>query len=79
MSTSTAKNSRPENVSLTDVNNTLQSYLGAYYVNDFFYQDRNWQVNVQADPRFRMKVEDIGDWRSATPRATACRWRRSFT
>ena len=47
-------------VSLSDVNNTLQAYLGAYYVNDFFFQDRNWQVNVQADPRYRMKVEDIG-------------------
>ena len=51
---------KAQSVSLTDVNNTLQAYLGAYYVNDFFFQDRNWQVNVQADPRYRMKVEDIG-------------------
>jgi multidrug efflux pump len=47
-------------VSLDDVNNTLQSYLGSYYVNDFTFQNRNWQVNVQADPKYRMRVEDIG-------------------
>jgi len=47
-------------VSLDDVNNTLQSYLGSYYVNDFTYQNRSWQVNVQADPKYRMRVEDIG-------------------
>jgi multidrug efflux pump len=47
-------------VSLDDVNNTLQAYLGSFYVNDFTFQNRNWQVNVQADPSFRMRVEDIG-------------------
>jgi len=47
-------------VSLEDVNNTLQSYLGSYYVNDFTFQNRNWQVNIQADPKYRMRVEDIG-------------------
>ena len=47
-------------VSLDDVNNTLQSYLGSYYVNDFTFQNRNWQVNIQADPKYRMRVEDIG-------------------
>ena len=47
-------------VSLSDVNNTLQAYLGSYYVNDFTFQNRNWQVNVQADPKYRMRVEDIG-------------------
>lgn len=48
------------NVSLDDVNLTLQAYLGSYYVNDFTFQNRNWQVNVQAAPRFRQRVEDIG-------------------
>ncbi len=38
----------------------MQAYLGSFYVNDFFFQDRNWQVNIQADPRYRMRVEDIG-------------------
>jgi multidrug efflux pump len=30
-------------------------------VNDFFFQNRNWQVNLQAAPSYRMKIEDIGD------------------
>ena len=38
----------------------LQTYLGSAYVNDFSFQNRNWQVNVQADPRYRMRAEDIG-------------------
>ena len=51
---------KAQSVSLDDINTTLQAYLGSYYVNDFFFQDRNWQVNIQADPRYRMRVEDIG-------------------
>ncbi|MCK6480309.1 MAG: efflux RND transporter permease subunit [Planctomycetes bacterium] len=47
-------------VSLNDVNQTLQTYLGSFYVNDFTFQNRNWQVNLQADPAFRLRVEDIG-------------------
>ena len=46
---------KAQSVSLDDVNNTLQSYLGSYYVNDFTFQNRNWQVNVQADPKYRMR------------------------
>jgi multidrug efflux pump len=45
---------------LDDVHRTLQACLGAFYVNDFSFQNRNWQVNVQADPAFRTRVEDIG-------------------
>ena len=51
---------KAQSVSLDDVNNTLQAYLGSYYVNDFTFQNRNWQVNIQADPKYRMRVEDIG-------------------
>jgi multidrug efflux pump len=47
-------------VSLNDVNNVLQSYLGSFYVNDFTFQNRSWQVNIQAAPQYRMRVEDIG-------------------
>ncbi|MBI1346571.1 multidrug efflux RND transporter permease subunit [bacterium] len=47
-------------VPLQEIYTTLQAYLGAAYVNDFTFQNRSWQVNVQADPRFRMHVEDIG-------------------
>jgi multidrug efflux pump len=51
---------RSEKVSLDDLNKTLQASLGSFYVNDFLFQNRNWQVNVQADPKSRLKVEDIG-------------------
>jgi multidrug efflux pump len=47
-------------VNLNDVFNTLQVYLGSAYVNDFTRFGRNWQVNVQADSRFRVRPEDIG-------------------
>ena len=51
---------KSQKVSLNDVNLTLQAYLGGLYVNDVTLFNRNWQVNVQADARFRMRVEDIG-------------------
>ncbi len=43
-----------------DVFNALQVYLGSYYVNNFNEFGRTWQVNIQADPKFRSKVSDIG-------------------
>jgi multidrug efflux pump len=52
---------KAQHVSLDEVHQTLQTYLGSSYVNDFFYEGRNWQVNVQAAPRYRLKIEDIGD------------------
>jgi multidrug efflux pump len=51
---------RSQKVSLDELNRTLQASLGAFYVNDFLFQNRNWQVNVQSDPNSRLKVEDIG-------------------
>jgi multidrug efflux pump subunit AcrB len=47
-------------VSLDDVFDTLQVYLGSAYANDFTRFGRNWQVNVQADAAFRISPEDIG-------------------
>jgi multidrug efflux pump len=47
------------NVEISDVNNTLQTYLGSLYVNDFTFLNRNWQVNVQAEPGARTRTEDI--------------------
>ncbi len=46
-------------VSITEVFNTLQVYLGSLYVNDFNRFGRTWQVNVQAMPDFRSQIEDI--------------------
>jgi len=47
-------------VSLGDAFETLQTYLGSAYVNDFTRFGRNWQVNVQADSKFRLSAEQIG-------------------
>jgi multidrug efflux pump len=47
-------------VDLTQVFSTLQAYLGSAYINDFTRFNRNWQVNIQADARYRLQPEDIG-------------------
>ncbi|ODS51378.1 MAG: multidrug efflux RND transporter permease subunit [Agrobacterium sp. SCN 61-19] len=47
-------------VSVTDVFQTLQIYLGSLYVNDFNAFGRTYSVRVQADAEFRAKPEDIG-------------------
>jgi hydrophobe/amphiphile efflux-1 (HAE1) family protein len=46
-------------VLVNDVFNTLQVYLGSFYVNNFNQFGRTWQVNIQADQRFRDRVRDI--------------------
>jgi multidrug efflux pump len=52
---------KSQQIKLQDIDATLQAYLGSFYVNDFFFQNRNWQVNLQAAPAYRMKIEDIGN------------------
>jgi multidrug efflux pump subunit AcrB len=37
----------------------LQVYVGSFYVNDFNRFGRTWQVNVQADARYRMRADDV--------------------
>jgi multidrug efflux pump len=50
---------RTMGVSLTDLFDTLQVYLGGYYVNDFNRFGRTWQVNLQADAPFRAHAATI--------------------
>jgi multidrug efflux pump len=47
-------------VSVSDVFQTLQIYLGSLYVNDFNAFGRTYSVRVQADAKFRARPEDIG-------------------
>ncbi|MQY52137.1 multidrug efflux RND transporter permease subunit [Rhodocyclus tenuis] len=58
-------------VSLSDVYTTLQSTMGALYVNDFNKAGRVYRVQLQAEPRFRQTPDDIGKVyvRSATTNA----------
>jgi multidrug efflux pump subunit AcrB len=46
-------------LSIADVFNTLQVYFGSFYVNDFNRFGRTWQVNVQAEARFRDQIDDL--------------------
>jgi len=47
-------------VEITDIFDTLQAYLGSFYVNDFNRFGRTLQVNVQADQNFRLEPDQIG-------------------
>lgn len=47
-------------VDVDDIFNTLQSYLGSRYVNDFNLEQRTYRVYIQADAQFRSNPEDIG-------------------
>src|SRR5262249_40563048 len=44
---------------LQDVFATMSVSLGSSYVNDFNKFGRTWQVNVQADSRFRFRADQI--------------------
>ncbi|HEY4469581.1 MAG TPA: efflux RND transporter permease subunit, partial [Stellaceae bacterium] len=46
-------------IKVTDIFNALQSTLGGFYINDLNLFGRTWQVNVQAEARFRDAIEDI--------------------
>lgn len=47
-------------VSLETVFNTMQTYLGSTYVNDFNLFGRTFKVIAQAEPHFRANADDIG-------------------
>jgi multidrug efflux pump len=47
-------------VSVTDVLETMQIYLGSLYVNDFNKFGRTYTVRVQADAQYRARADDIG-------------------
>jgi HAE1 family hydrophobic/amphiphilic exporter-1 len=49
-------------VALTDVYNTLQTFLGGSFINYFYRFGRQWQVYVQADDAFRANAEQIGQF-----------------
>ncbi len=49
-----------QNVKIADIYATLQSTMGSLYVNDFNRSGRTYRVQLQAEPQFRMKPEDLG-------------------
>ncbi|VTS00867.1 efflux RND transporter permease subunit [Tuwongella immobilis] len=46
-------------LSLDDVFGTLNAYLGSSYVNDFNRFGRTYQVNVQAEAEYRVRIDDV--------------------
>jgi hydrophobe/amphiphile efflux-1 (HAE1) family protein len=50
---------KQEGISLTDLFQTMQVYLGSVYVNDFNRFGRTYQVIVQADAPFRATADNI--------------------
>ncbi|QOY21862.1 efflux RND transporter permease subunit [Xanthomonas citri] len=59
---------KAQGVALTDIYETLQTYLGSAYVNDFTRFGRTWQVVVQADGQFRKSVQDVANLRTRNDR-----------
>jgi multidrug efflux pump len=55
---------KAQGVPLTELFDTLQTYLGSAYVNDFNMFGRTWQVIAQADGPYRDSVEDIANLRT---------------
>ncbi|MCH4809711.1 efflux RND transporter permease subunit [Vreelandella neptunia] len=55
---------KAQGVPLTELFDTLQTYLGSTYVNDFNRFGRTWQVIAQADAPYRTSVEDIARLRT---------------
>jgi multidrug efflux pump subunit AcrB len=50
---------KTKGVSMSELFNVLQVYLGSLYVNDFNRFGRTWQVNVQASADYRRQIEDL--------------------
>ncbi len=46
-------------VNIADVYNTLQTYLGSKYINDFTIYGRNFRVVAQADTAFRADIKNL--------------------
>ncbi|MFB1116733.1 multidrug efflux RND transporter permease subunit [Dickeya dadantii] len=59
---------KAQGVPLNNVFDTLQTYLGSAYVNDFNQFGRTWQVIAQADAPFRDSIEDISRLRTRNDR-----------
>lgn len=47
-------------IPVADIYSTLQSTMGALYVNDFNKAGRVYRVQLQAEANYRMKADDIG-------------------
>jgi HAE1 family hydrophobic/amphiphilic exporter-1 len=51
-----------EGVALSEVYAALQTFLGGAYINDFSRFGRQWRVFLQAEPSYRTRPEDVGQF-----------------
>jgi HAE1 family hydrophobic/amphiphilic exporter-1 len=51
-----------EGVAIGDVYAALQTFLGGAYLNDFTRFGRQWRVFLQAEPAYRTKADDVGQF-----------------
>ncbi len=51
-----------QGVDLTEVYQTLQAFMGGYFVNYFNRFGRQWQVYVQAEGDYRTQAENLGQF-----------------
>ena len=63
-------------IPLTDAYNTLQTFLGGLYVNDFNLFGRVWQVLVQAEQSYRNDPTTCTDSLCAPRKVRWFRYRR---
>jgi HAE1 family hydrophobic/amphiphilic exporter-1 len=73
-----------QGVALTDIYDTLQSFLGGSFINYFNRFGRQWQVYVQADGESRTRADQVGQFyvrnrnNNAVPLSSVVRVRREF-
>jgi hydrophobic/amphiphilic exporter-1 (mainly G- bacteria), HAE1 family len=53
---------RQQQVSLSDVYTTMQTFMGGYLVNYFNRFGRQWQTYVEAEGTYRTKIDNIGQF-----------------
>ena len=61
-------------IPVTATYDTLQTFLGGLYVNDFNTFGRTWQVVVQAEPEFRTQPSDINRYYVRNNDGNMARW-----
>ncbi|NOT58057.1 MAG: efflux RND transporter permease subunit, partial [Deltaproteobacteria bacterium] len=49
-------------IDIREVYSALQTLMGGFYVNDFNRFGRQWKVFLQADPEYRIRAEDVGQF-----------------
>ena len=55
-------------VSMADIGETLQTFLGSVYVNDFNLFGRTWQVYAQAESQFRINPDNVNQLKTRNSR-----------